>query len=86
MTNVFGRENEKEYVLRGTMWADTCWLFCDNKERWVCAVNDIMEELMDLDMAPQPQSLWVDEHMQGRRYEGRGERNEGGRNVIGESF
>ena len=40
------------------MWADNYWLFCDNKERLVCRVNDIMEELLDLDMEPKPESLW----------------------------
>ena len=34
----FGGENDNEYVLRGMMWADNCWLFCDNKERLVCMV------------------------------------------------
>ena len=34
-----GGENDNEYVLRGMMWADNCWLFCDNKERLLCMVN-----------------------------------------------
>ena len=32
-------------VLRGMMWADNCWLFCDGKERLICIVNDIIEDL-----------------------------------------
>ena len=44
------------------MWADNHWLFCDNNnnnnERLVCMVNDIIEELLDLDMEPKPESLW----------------------------
>ena len=38
--------------MRGMMWANNYWLFCDNKERLVCMVNDIIEELLDLDMEP----------------------------------
>ena len=34
------------------------WLFCDNKEKLECMVNDIIEELLDLDMDPKPESLW----------------------------
>ena len=48
----FGGQHDNEYVLRGMMWADNCWLFCDNKERLVCMVNDIIEELLELDMEP----------------------------------
>ena len=33
--------------------ADNCWLFFDNKERLVCMVNDIIEELLGLD-SPSP--------------------------------
>ena len=40
------------------MWADNYWFFCDDKERWVCMVNDIIEELLDLDMEPKSESLW----------------------------
>ena len=39
----FGGQHDNEYVLRGMMWADNCWLFFDNKERLVCMVNDIIE-------------------------------------------
>ena len=40
------------------MWDHNFWLFCDNKDRLVCLVNDIIEELPDLDMEPKPESLW----------------------------
>ena len=40
------------------MWADKCWLFCDHKEGLVAMVDDIIEELLDLDMEPKPESLW----------------------------
>ena len=57
-----------EYVLRGMMWADNCWLFCDNKERWACMVNDIIQELLDLDMEPKPESLrWTITYKDGDR-------------------
>ena len=52
----FGGETDNEYVLRGMMWVDNYWLFCDNKERLVCIVKDIVEELVDLE--PIPESLW----------------------------
>ena len=39
------------------MWGDSYWLFCDNMERLVCMVNDLIEELLDLDMGPKPESL-----------------------------
>ena len=40
------------------MWADNYWLFSDNREELICMVNDIIEELLDLDMEPKPESLW----------------------------
>ena len=54
----FGGQHDNEYVLRGMMWADNFWLFCDNRERLIFIVNDIIEELMDLDMEPKPEPLW----------------------------
>ena len=48
----FGGQHGSEYVLRGMSWADNYWLFCDNRERLTCMVNDIIEELLDLDMEP----------------------------------
>ena len=54
----FGGEYDNQYVLRGMMWADSYWLFCDNKERLVSIVNDIIEELLDLDLESKPESLW----------------------------
>ena len=44
--------------------ADNYWLCCDNKERLTYMVNDIIEELLDLDMEPKPESLVVDKHVQ----------------------
>ena len=54
----FGGQHDNEYVLRGMMWADNYWLFSDNRERLICMVSDIIEELMDLDVEPKPESLW----------------------------
>ena len=48
------RETYNECVLRGMMWADNYWQFCENKERFMCMVNDIIAELLDLDMEPKP--------------------------------
>ena len=45
-------------MLRGMMWADNCCLFCDNKERLVCMVNDVTQKLLDSDMHPKHESLW----------------------------
>ena len=39
------------------LWADNNRLFCDNTERLVCMVNDIIEELLVLDMEPKLESL-----------------------------
>ena len=44
-----GGENDNEYVLRGMTWADNVWLFSDDKEKLVCKVEDIIEELLDQD-------------------------------------
>ena len=38
--------------------ADNYWHLRDNKEKLVCMVNDIIEELLDVDMEPKPESLW----------------------------
>ena len=42
------------------MWKEA-WridrIFSDDKEKLVCTVNDIIEELLDLDMEPKPE-LW----------------------------
>ena len=53
-----GGQHDSEYVLRGMMWTDNYWLFCENKKRLLCMVNDIIEELLDLDMEPKTESLW----------------------------
>ena len=42
----FDRQHDNAHVLRGMMWAGNYWLFCDNKEKLVCVVNDIIEELL----------------------------------------
>ena len=54
----FGGQHDNEYTLRGMMWADNFWLFIDNREKLICMVNDIIEELLDLDMERNPESLW----------------------------
>ena len=54
----FGGQHDNEFSLRGMMWADNYWLFSDNREELICMVNDIIEELLDLDMEPKPESLW----------------------------
>ena len=54
----FGGQHDNEYTLRGMMWADNYWLFSDNREKLICMVNDIIEELLDLDMERNPESLW----------------------------
>ena len=38
------------------MWADNYWIFSDDREKRQCKVNDIIDELMDLDMEPKPES------------------------------
>ena len=40
------------------MWADNNWLFSDSREKLICMVNDIIEELLDLDIEPKPEPLW----------------------------
>ena len=54
----FGVEPDNEYVLRSMMWADNNWLFCHGREILVHLVNDIIEELLNLDMEPKPETLW----------------------------
>ena len=54
----FGGQHDNEYTLRGVMWADNYWLFSDSTEKFICMVNDIIEELLDLDMEPKPESVW----------------------------
>ena len=48
---------DNEYVFRDMMWADNHWLFSGSKEELRCMVNDIIEELLDLDIEPEPVSL-----------------------------
>ena len=50
--------SDNEYVSRSMMWADNYWLFCHSREILVQMVNDIIEELLNLDMEPKPESLW----------------------------
>ena len=54
----FGRQCGDEYFFRGMMWADNCWLLGNEKRMWVCMVNDIIKELLELDVEPKPESLW----------------------------
>ena len=61
----FGGQHDHECVLRGMMWADNYWLFCD-KGRLICMVNDIVEEMLDLDMEAKPESLWWTSTHRGR--------------------
>ena len=51
-------ESDNEYVLRSMMWADNYWKFFHNREILVHMVNDIIEELLNLDMEPKPETLW----------------------------
>ena len=53
----FGGEVGNECVLRGMMWADNDCFFHD-REILVHMVNDVIEELLDLDTKPLPESLW----------------------------
>ena len=43
---------------RGVMWADSCWLFSDDRDKLAWMVNDVVEESLDLAMEPKPGSLW----------------------------
>ena len=52
-----GGQPDNEYVLRGMMWADNYWLFCDTRERLKCKVNDVIDAV-GLGMEPKPESLW----------------------------
>ena len=54
----FGGQQDNEYTLRGMMWADNYWLFSESREKLICMVHDIIEELLDQDMKPKPESLW----------------------------
>ena len=36
----FGGLHDNEYTLRGMMWADNYWLFCDNRLILICMVGD----------------------------------------------
>ena len=53
----FGGDGDNEYRFSGVMWADSYCLFSDDEEKLMW-VNDILEELLDLDMEPKPESLW----------------------------
>ena len=41
------------------MWADSYWLFIDDKETLVCMVSNIIEELLDLVVEPKRESSWT---------------------------
>ena len=54
----FGGQHDNEHTLRRMMWADNYWIFYDNREKLICTAKDIMEELLDPDVEPKPESLW----------------------------
>ena len=54
----FGGQHDHECTLRSMMWADKYWIFSDNRDKLICMVNDIIEDLLELDMEPKPESLW----------------------------
>ena len=45
-------------LFSGVMWADNFRIFSHDKEKLTWMVNDIIEELMELDMEPETESLW----------------------------
>ena len=51
-------QHDSEYTFRSMMWDDNYWIFSDNREKFICMVDDIIEELLDLDMEPKRESLW----------------------------
>ena len=51
-------EGDDEHRLSGMISAGSYKIFSDDKEKLKCMVNDIIEELMDLDMEPKPESFW----------------------------
>ena len=53
----FERKYDDECSFRSTTWADTSQLFSDDRKKFVCMVEDIIEKLLDLDMEPKPESL-----------------------------
>ena len=58
-------DSDDGHVLRGMVRAGNYWLFSDNREKFICTVNDIIEELLDLDMEPKAESLqWIRTHKQ----------------------
>ena len=65
----FGRQYDNEYTLRGMMWADNNWLFGDNREKLICKVNDIIEELFGFGHGAQAGIVVVDKRSSARRYE-----------------
>ena len=55
---MFGGGEDDEHRFSGMMWADNDWIFSDDKDKLTLVVNDIIDELMNLDMEPKPESLW----------------------------
>ena len=55
---MYGGQGDDESRFSGMRWADSYWIFSDDRERLTCTVNDIIEELVGLDMEPIPQSQW----------------------------
>ena len=54
---VFGVAGDDKYLFSGMMWAGNFGIFSHDKENPTWMVNDIIKELMDLDMEPEPESL-----------------------------
>ena len=50
-----GRDSDNEYVLRSMMWAYN-YCFSHSRDILVHMVNDIIEELLNMDMEPKPES------------------------------
>ena len=49
-------------TLRGMMWANNFWLLSDNREKLICVVNDIIEELFRPGHGVQAGIAVVDHH------------------------
>ena len=56
----FGGQHDIEHTFRGMMCANNNWILSDNREKLICMVNDIIEELQDLDLEPKPE--WTRAH------------------------
>ena len=52
----FGGKLDDECLFRGMRWADNYWQFSDDKEKVMCIVFCVVEELLELDMESKPES------------------------------